>query len=51
MPTKTRIDALETALLEYIQRYGLTDAARAAMLPRPPESCMSSLVKHVDPPT
>lgn len=39
MHLNARIDALETALLDYIQRYGLTDAARNAMLPPAVEPC------------
>jgi len=36
MDKDRRIALLERALLEYIERYGLTDLAREAMKPAPP---------------
>lgn len=35
-PLWRRLHLLEEALLEYVARYGLTDAARQAMRPFPP---------------
>lgn len=39
-----RIDLLERALVEYIERYGMTDAAARAM--RPAASCASEMPPH-----